>query len=200
MSKINGKPLDKELEELLKSIGEFIRRERKILGYSSAETFGNKIDIDSATMRKYESGSLNISLKILLKIFRGLNKTKEEIFSTIITGTPPEPAAGGFVLSPAQEEQVKGQVKKALGKSISQALSPADTNRLYLMLTYCHNARLRKSALRDKFGLSKYTVNFNKLLKLTLDAGWISMTNPASPHDKDQRYFTTVKGVAVIKL
>ncbi len=193
------KALEEDYKALLKILGNFIKTEREKLGYRT-EKFSFKVDIEQSSLSKYESGASGMTLKTFHKIFRGLNKTKEEIFSSLITGTTPEPAAADFVLSPAQEEQVKGQVKKALGKAASPALSPADTNRLYLMLTYCHNARLRKSALRDKFALSKYTVNFNKLLKLALDAGWISMTNPTSPHDKDQRYFTTVKGVSVVKL
>lgn len=130
---------------------------------------------------------------------RGLNKTKEEIFTAVIIGGDHSPNSTDFTLSKHQEGQVKGYLKKVIDSELVKQLSPNDVSRLYLMLTYCHNKNLKKRELKDRFGLSKYTENFNNVLKMAIAARWILMTNPEGKSDRNQRYYTSKEGVKVLR-
>lgn len=187
---------------MLYLIGRFIRSERLSLGYTSAEKFGNKVDISPTQMNGYENGSTPMTLKTFHKIFRGLNKTKEEIFSALITGTKPEPNAKDFKLPLNQEQYVRQQLKEVLGEARSTELTSGGITRLYLMLTYCHNKQLKKSELKAKFGHkgTAYSRSFNLPLKAATDAKWISLTNPKGKRDSNQQYFTTEAGIEILRL
>jgi len=47
---------------------------------------------------------------------------------------------------------------------------------------------VRKSEIRDSFGLATYTRAFNRLLELARQAGLIRLKYPESLHHKNQRY------------
>lgn len=194
------KQLEPEFEEFLKMIGRFLRKERELIGYSSADTFGNKIDIEGATIRTYEIGKGRMTLQRFYTLIRGLNKTKEEIFTELITGSLRTLNSTEFALSKQQEGQVRGYLEKTISSELMKRLSPDDISRLYLMLTYCLNKNLKKSELKNMFGLSKYTENFNKVLKVAIDAKWINMTNQEGKRDRNQQYYTSEEGVKVLRL
>ncbi len=192
---------DPEFLKLMQIIGAFIRRERIKRGHKGAETFANTIDVNRSTMNKYENGREDMRFSTFFKIYnRGLHKTTEDIFKEIITGAEKDPNPEEFQISHEHELQVRHQVENILGQPISVGLSVDDINRLYLLLTYTRNRKLKKNELRTKFNLAFSTRNFNKMLKLAVDAGWVSMTHPDRPNHKDQRYYTTEAGIGVLNL
>lgn len=200
MEKEYNKELEKDYHELLKLIGNFIKRERESLGYTSAEKFGNKIDILKSQMNDYENGTSGMTIKTFHRIFRGLNKNHGDIFQDIITKQEAEQSFEDFSLSNSQKLQVKTQVEIATNQETADQLSPHDINRLYLMLSYCHNKRLKKSEITSKFNLLYATKNFNKLLEIAKNANWINMTYPSNKNHKEQTYFTTETGKRVLNL
>lgn len=195
------KQLEPEFEEFLKTIGNFLRKERESLGYSSADTFGNKVDIEGATIRTYEIGKNRMTLQRFYTLIRGVNKAKEDIFKEIITNATSTSNAKNFRLTPAQEQEVRQHLISALGESQNAKLTSDNITRLYLMLSYCHNKKLKKSELKDLFGLEGkgYPNNFNKVLRTATDAKWIAMTNPEGKRDRNQQYYTSEEGVKILR-
>ncbi len=141
-----------------------------------------------------------MNLKNFCKLYLALNKTTEDIFKEIITGAEKDPNSEEFQLSYEQELQVRHQVESVSGQSISVGLSVDDINRLYLLLRYTRNRKFKKNELMAKFKLAFLTRNLTKILKLAVEAGWVSMTHPDRPNHKDQRYYTTEAGIGVLNL
>lgn len=194
------KQLEFEFEEFLKLVGVFLKREREYLGHTSAESFGNEIDIEGSTIRSYESGKGRMTLQRFYTLLRGLNKTKEDVFTAIITGEEPAPDPVDFRLTPEQEQQVRQHLKSVLSEKHNSELTADSITRLYLMLRYCHNKKLRKAELKKKFRLTGkgYTKNFNAVLKTAIEAKWIILTNPTGKQDRNQQYYTSSEGVKVL--
>lgn len=201
MSSHDDERREEDFLRLLEMIGSFVKRERKALGFKSAEKFGNELDLIKSQIHSYEAGTGRMTLETFHKIYRGLGKTTEEIFKAIITGIKAESNVKEFRLTPAQEQEVRQHLTAVLGEKQNADLTPDNITRLYLMLLYCHNKKLKKSELKEQFGLKGkgYPNNFNKALKTATDANWINMTNPDGKRDRNQQYYTSDEGIKVLR-
>lgn len=182
------KQLQSEYDKLVKKIGAFIRNERKALGFSSAESFGNHIDVDGATIRDYETGRTRMTLQRFYTIIRGLGKTPEEVSAALVLQGAPAEKLPPNVLPPAKEQQLRLQVKSKLGAKVADALSSEELYRINEMVRLASRREVRKSELRDHFGLTTYTRAFNRLMDIALRAGLLRLKYPESLHHKGQRY------------
>jgi predicted transcriptional regulator len=76
------KPRNKEIsqEEVLKRMGDRLRKIRKEKGYTSYEDFAYSHDISSSQYFSYEKGK-NMEIATLMKILKALGTTLKEFFS-----------------------------------------------------------------------------------------------------------------------
>ena len=182
------KRLEPEFGEFLKRLGGFIRKERKAQSYSDAEGFGNEIDVSGSTIRDYETGRTRMTLQRFYTIMRGLGKTPEEVFTALVLQGGPAENLPPNTLPSAKEQQLRTQVNSKLGAEVANALSSEEVYRLHEMVRLASRREVRKSEMRDHFGLTTYTRAFNRLLDLARDAGLIRLKYPESLHHKNQRY------------
>lgn len=194
------KLVNKEYKTLLMLIGRFVDKERIAQEKGTLEVFGNEMGMVKSQVSQYKNAKGGMTLKSFCKLYLALNKTREDIFKEIITGADKEPSPEEFRLAHDIELQVRHQVEITLGKHISNELSGEDVRRLFLILAYCRSRKLKKNELLEKFTLSYPTRNFNKMLALAVDAGWLAMTFPNSKNHKNQRYYTTEAGSNILKL
>jgi len=194
------KNLADSFKKFLKALGDILRLGRTNLGFKTIEPFANLVDINISTIGKYERGDENITIKRLYTLLRACGKSHEEIvkmFETLISNSTSMPATP---LSEQHEQQLRLQVKAKLGAKVANALKSDHINRIYLMLAYCDDKKIRKTDLRKFFDLDSYTKHFNHCLKIADDMDWINMTYPEKPNAKNQSYYTTESGKEVLRL
>ena len=190
---------DKEFENFLKTLGDFIREKRKSRGHKSAETFANSIDMDEDQLRKYERGEIPMTLKTLHKIFKGLREGNENITEQLANLSEPLLEKSDKPLSAEQVTHVKNQVKKLNGNEILNTLRDEDIQRLGKILIIGFTT-VPKNIFVQKVGLFSRSKNFNIVFSTALKNNWIAMLYPESPRRHDQKYYTTEAGKKVLRL
>jgi ATP-dependent DNA helicase RecG len=71
--------------------------------------------------------------------------------------------------------------------------SNQENNYENIILAFCFTPKTRLEIL-SKLELSNQTKNFNRYVKPLLDKGWLRMTIPEKPKDRNQKYQTTATG------
>ena len=66
---------------VLKSIGDNLKKRRKILEFTSGEDFAYEYGINRSQYGKYEAGSQDMQIGTLLKIVNAMGLTLQEFFS-----------------------------------------------------------------------------------------------------------------------
>lgn len=176
-----------EFKKLLSSLGYFIRRTREGQGFK-LEEFAFSIDLDASILSKYENGKSPMTLKTFHRIIRGLGKSPEEIFTSLVLQGEPTEILPPNTLPATKAHQLRLQVKSKLGAKIADALSIEELYRLHEVVRLTSRREVRKSEIRDAVGLKTYTRAFNRLMELALRAGLIRLKYPESLHHKNQRY------------
>ena len=59
---------------------------------------------------------------------------------------------------------------------------------------------LSLSGIFQKIGLTKQTKTFNLYVKPLIKMNWIRLTEPEKPRSRNQKYYTSLKGIMVLKL
>jgi len=182
-----------------KLLGNYLKAERLKLGFKSAGSFAVFIEMAESQYREYERGETDIKLSNLLKIFRGLNKLIEDIFTFDILGEETS-KFGPIVNRPTViESQVRTQVSTINGPEFEKGLSTEEVSRIFKILFFCFVPNKKRDII-GHLKLSDKTANFLKIFHLLLENKWLAMQYPNSPNAPSQRYYTTDSGKQVIKL
>lgn len=194
------KSLEKDIKKLQKKLGELLKQEREKSIHGEIKSYTALVDIDKSTIYAGERGESNFTVSRLYTLLRGNGQTHEEIiqaFTFLITGLH---KYSEFSLPSETEQQLRLQVETKLGTKVAKALKSDHINRIYLMLAYCDDKKIRKTDLKKFFDLDSYTKHFNHCLKIADDMDWINMTYPEKPNAKNQSYYTTEAGKEVLRL
>jgi|GEM_PF-2069140 len=173
---------------LRKRLGEFLRAERKSLGYKNALELAMELGMSDTQLRSYERGEEDMQLSTLYKLLMGLGRIPEDIFTPLVLQGVSDENLPPNVLSSVKEHQLRQQVKAKLGAKVADALSSEEVYRLHEMVRLASRREVRKSEIRDSLGLKTYTRAFNRLLDIARQAGLLRLKYPDSLHHKGQRY------------
>lgn len=93
-----------------KSIGQFIRGQRELLGLTQTE-LGKKVDVSPATISLYESGDRKPEINILQRLASVLNISIATLINTEVKDTDIDAALRSHDLSANDIDQVKNYIK-----------------------------------------------------------------------------------------
>lgn len=190
---------DIEFKKFLIELGTFIRSRRKAIGYNSATTFANSIDMDPDQLRKYERGEIPMTLKTLNKILKGLRTPAERLLKQLADFQETTASNKNQPLTEEAASHVRLQVEAINGHDIASKLRPEDVQRIGRILIAAFNL-VSKNEVVKKVGLSSKSKNFNAAFSIALNNEWIAMLYPESPKRHDQKYYTTEAGKRVLRL
>lgn len=190
---------DIEFKKFLIELGTFIRSRRKAIGYNSATTFANSIDMDPDQLRKYERGEIPMTLKTLNKILKGLRTPAERLLKQLADFQETTASNKNQPLTEETASHVRLQVESINGYEVASKLRPEDVQRIGRILIAAFNL-VSKNEVVKKVGLSSKSKNFNAAFSIALNNEWIAMLYPESPKRHDQKYYTTEAGKRVLRL
>jgi len=180
-----------------KLLGNYLKAERLKAGFKSAGSFAVFIDMAESQYREYERGETDIKLSNLLKVFRGLNKQIEDVFSIDILGVKSEELRYSSNRLSLMESQVRTQVSRLNGAEFERNLTIGEIERIFKILFFCLVPN-KKREIIGHLKLADKTANFLMIFQLLLNNNWLVMQFPESPNTPNQRYYTTKAGKEVI--
>lgn len=189
---------NEDFNYVLKSIGKYINQERKRAGIKNAASFADSLDIAQSQYREYERGETDMKLSTLIRIFKGLGVSVEDLFKINLFKTEKDADNAPSLIKLKKEDQVRNQVEILQGASVEKDLDTEDIDRIITTLYYCTKYRTKNEILKE-VNLSYKTTKFTKVFKLLLSCDWIEMKRPESPNIPNQSYRTTETGKVILK-
>ncbi|AFL83603.1 Helix-turn-helix protein [Belliella baltica DSM 15883] len=195
----NSKESNKE-ERLLKfkkELSEFFLKARLELGYKTKDDFSDAKNIVRSQYSHYESGKANPTIETVFNLLNDLGLDYTDLFKLPVNSEKDCKEFDHDLLFEFIKEQVLEQVKRLKGNEFASKFSSINTIRILKTLTFCIKPKSKKEILGN-LGLKNTTNNFKRTISIALELNWLQMTDPISPNNPHQKYYTSEKGKKII--
>jgi transcriptional regulator with XRE-family HTH domain len=195
----NSKESNKE-ERLLKfkkELSEFFVKARLDLGYKTKDDFSDAKNIVRSQYSNYESGKANPTIETVFNLLNNLGLDYTDLFKLPVNSEKDCKEFDPDLLFEPIKEQVLEQVKRLKGNEFASKFSSINAIRILKTLTFCIKPKSKKEILGN-LGLKNTTNNFKRTISIALELNWLQMTDPISPNNPHQKYFTSEKGKKII--